>query len=420
MLRTADLEYHLPNDLIAAHAAEPRDSARLMVVSRSDPARIDHHIVRELPDILADRLGPRLAHTTMVFNATRVLPARLEGRKLNTNGRVGGLFMAEISSDAQPASPSTSTLWLVVLNASHLHEGTIVELLDPAGSPTGVTLRLLARDPSEVGGWRVAVDVSPRAGLSASTSVDILERVGHTPLPPYILKVRKAQGEPASDDQDRTRYQTVFAGEPTRVTTTTPASPATTTSETIVGSVAAPTAGMHFTPELLAALDSRGVRREHVVLHVGSGTFRPVESDIIEHHPMHAEWCSMSDSQTAALARRDRLVLCVGTTSVRTLESYADWHEQHTPNSPSTTPTPRWLSTRLLITPGYRWRWVDAMLTNFHLPRSTLMAMVAALLSPEITADGSIGVQRLKALYSLAVERRYRFYSYGDAMLILP
>jgi S-adenosylmethionine:tRNA ribosyltransferase-isomerase len=419
MLRTADLEYHLPGELIASHAAEPRDSARLMVVSRSDPSRIDHHFIRDLPDLLADRLGTRLAKTTMVFNATRVLPARLEGRKLHTHGKVSGLFMAEISS----TSPALH--WLVVLNAGHLHEGTIVELDAPnpsaSSTTTGITLRLLARDPSEVGGWRVAVELPPH--LTTSTTIDILERVGHTPLPPYILKARKQHNESADDHQDRARYQTVYAAETAAVSNTNTAenTPAIThTAETILGSVAAPTAGMHFTPDLLATLDSRGVRREHVVLHVGSGTFRPVDSDLIEHHPMHAEWCSISDAQAADFARRDQLVLAVGTTSVRTLESYAAWHEQHNSTPPRSTSAPRWLSTRLLITPGYRYRWVDAMLTNFHLPRSTLMAMVAALLSPDTTSTIPLGVERLKSLYTLAVEKRYRFYSYGDAMLILP
>jgi S-adenosylmethionine:tRNA ribosyltransferase-isomerase len=214
-----------------------------------------------------------------------------------------------------------------------------------------------------------------------------------TPIPPYIRKARQTAGIAISDAADRDRYQTVFAD-----------------AQTVhggLGSVAAPTAGLHFTPGLLAELERLGVERADVVLHVGPGTFRPVETAIVEEHPMHAEWCSMPHTAIEAIGRtraRGGRVVCVGTTSARVVETYAAREERGEAYE-------AWVETRILITPGYRWRWVDGLLTNFHLPRSTLMAMVAALL------DG--GVERLKGVYSEAISQGYRFYSYGDAMLVV-
>jgi S-adenosylmethionine:tRNA ribosyltransferase-isomerase len=188
------------------------------------------------------------------------------------------------------------------------------------------------------------------------------------------------------DAIDRERYQTVYAHER--------------------GSVAAPTAGLHLTPRVLTELDAMGIERAAVVLHVGVGTFKPVETEFVEEHPIHSEWCSMSPGTKHAIraAKRDgRRVICVGTTAARTVESFAAL-DGAGDDAPST------LDTRLLITPGYRWLWTDGLLTNFHLPRSTLLAMCGAML------DG--GVERLKGLYAEALGSGYRFFSYGDAMLI--
>jgi S-adenosylmethionine:tRNA ribosyltransferase-isomerase len=215
------------------------------------------------------------------------------------------------------------------------------------------------------------------------------------PLPPYILSARKASGHEADAERDAQRYQTVYADEP--------------------GSVAAPTAGLHFTPELLAALTSGGVGRTDVLLHVGSGTFKPVEAGVVEDHDMHAERCVMHERAVEAVrATREARgrVLAVGTTSARTLESYAAETER-------SGAVPSALDTRLLITPGYRWRWADGLLTNFHLPRSTLLAMVSSLFVRD-GEDPGVGVPRLLAHYAHAIESGYRFYSFGDAMLVLP
>lgn len=367
MLRTDVLEFDLPERLIATRPASPRDSARLMVVSRSDPSLIEHRTVRDLPDFLP-------AGDALVFNRTSVAPARLVGRRAETGGKVDGLFIADRTEAGGPAR------WAALLSAgSRLTEGARIELLSPSGEATGVALLVLGRESE---GFLVGVD----AATPLSTR-DALARVGATPLPPYILKARKDAGQDVSDDLDRAWYQTVYAD------------------RSAAGSVAAPTAGLHFTPELLERIDAAGVRRLWVTLHVGMGTFQPVKTTHVEEHPMHAEWFEAPRETLAALcgAARPKRVIAVGTTSARTLESL--------PAEPDASGDARG-ETRLLITPGWRWRHVDGLMTNFHLPRSTLLAMVGALF-PE-------GTERLLALYREAVRRDYRFYSYGDAMLVLP
>lgn len=390
MLRTADLDYDLPESSIAKEPASPRDAARLMVIDRTSGEASEHTIVRELPRLL--RKGD-----VMVFNATRVLQARLVGRREDSGGKVEGLFLSA-SADGRE--------WTALLRAKKVRENTSIRLIDERGVDTNVTLVPLRRDTSELGAWVVGVRVEGEPGGGAAAAgaalgaAAILDRVGHTPLPPYILKAREHTQEPVERASDRDRYQTVYAKQQ--------------------GSVAAPTAGLHFTPELLAALDALRVERVEVTLHVGTGTFKPVEVDVVEEHPMHSEWCSMSASAIERVRRakaEGRRVIGVGTTSVRTLESYAQAMESiAAPGAVgAATAAPASLDTKLLITPGYRYRWTDGMLTNFHLPRSTLLAMVGALLSDQST----LGVQRLITRYREAIERGYRFYSFGDAMLIV-
>lgn len=373
MLRTSELEYELPEELIATRAAEPRDSARLMVVSRSEPKVLEHAYVRDIARYL--KSGDRL-----VLNSTRVLRARLVGKK-PSGGKVEGLFLSAPTADE----------WIVMLGASHLHVGTRVDLILEDESLSGVWLELRQKLIDEPGAWRVQVH-----GARTQAAAE-LERVGRTPLPPYILKSRKRHEIAVADGDDRARYQTVFAP------TSNPASES-------LGSVAAPTAGLHFTPHLLEDLKVRGVTRSQVVLNVGTGTFRSVETETVEDHPMHSELCNLTQAtrdeiaQTRAAGGR---VFCVGTTSARTVESFAQATSTGDPQN-------EWMHTRILISPGYRWHWTDGMLTNFHLPRSTLMAMIGSLL------EASGGVARLRELYAIAVAERYRFYSFGDAMLIVP
>lgn len=349
MLRTDELEYDLPEGAVATRPASPRDSARLLFVP-GEHAPV-HARVRDLPGFL--RAGDLL-----VFNRSRVLAARFEGVRADTGGKVEGLYLRD--------GPEPGT-WEVMLKARRFRVGMRVQ----AGA---VELELLTRSaPDEPGAWLVRV-----RGDTATA----LDRGGLTPLPPYIRAARVRRGEHVEEAEDRAWYQTVYAEE--------------------AGSVAAPTAGLHFTPELLARLDTAGMRRASVVLHVGSGTFRGVEAATVEEHPMHAERCAMDDACRAeieAVRARGGRVIAVGTTAARTLESL--WASGA-----------REAETGLLITPGYRWLVVDGLLTNFHLPRSTLMAMVGALLPG--------GVPRLRELYHLALREGYRFYSYGDAMLVMP
>lgn len=390
MLRTSDLDYHLPEGRIATHPASPRDAARLMVVDRRTDA-VEHLFIRDLPEVLG-------RGDLLVANATRVLPARFRGIRIDTGGRVEGLYLRE--------GPHPGT-WVAMIRARRFLAGAPVRLHTPSGGESGFILRLVERMDGDGSEWVVEIGHDgPQTGGAASVEPDgppatpeVLGVVGLPPIPPYILSARRASPQPAesADAADREDYQTVFA-----------AGLAVSGDGRESGSVAAPTAGLHFTPGVLAGMAMRGVERAEVVLHVGPGTFKPVETEFVEDHPMHAEWCSMPVAVRGvvrAARQRGGRIVAVGTTSARTLESFgAD-------GGAAASAASEWLHTRLLITPGYAWRWTDALLTNFHLPRSTLMALVAAMLPG--------GVERLKGLYRSAIAEGYRFYSYGDAMLLL-
>jgi len=342
-MRTSDFDFDLPRELIAERPARPRDASRLLVVPAGDGAFADRAI-RDLPALLSP--GDLLVH-----NDTRVIPARLRGRRGDAAIEVtlhkaegGGRWRAF----ARPAK--------------RLKPGQRIAFADDfAASVT---------EKNEAG--EILLDF----GVGDAALLALLERHGEMPLPPYI---KRPKGGEAGD---RTDYQTVYAARE--------------------GAVAAPTAGLHFTPELFAALEARGVARTFVTLHVGAGTFLPVKVEDVSQHVMHAEWGEVSAASAAAIAetrKRGGRVVTVGTTSLRLLESAADeigairaWSGD----------------TRLFITPGTRIRTADMLLTNFHLPRSTLFMLVAAF----------AGLDRMKAAYAHAIARRYRFFSYGDACLI--
>ena len=364
-LRTEDLAYDLPEDRIATRPAEPRDSARMLVISRSSDT-LEHRKVSDLPDYL-------VPGDALVMNKTAVIPARFVGKRTDSGGKVEGLFLDE---------PEVGT-WRVMLKSNgRLRPGLVIELADGQDRPSGQVIRLGKRDGDE---WIV----HPESNLSAR---EILGAVGRTPLPPYILRARGVRGDRSVDDaQDRSWYQTVYA-DPDQGR-----------------SVAAPTAGLHFTPELLQTLLGKGVERLEISLDVGPGTFKPITTPTLEMHDMYWECYEVPPETLESLnAIQDRKkagesgrLFAVGTTSVRTLESLPDPLPVHE----SLTGT-----TDLFIAPPYDFRFVDGLLTNFHLPRSTLLALVAAL----------VGLERLLAVYEQAIREGYRFYSYGDAMLILP
>jgi S-adenosylmethionine:tRNA ribosyltransferase-isomerase len=367
MLPTSALDYDLPERLIATRPASPREDARLMVLQRSDPSRVEHCRIGDLPGLIP-------AGTTAVFNRTRVLPARFLGINLDTGGRVEGLWLED--------GPGDGLVWHAMVRARRHRPGRRMELVDATGNRSGVVLTLIERVSTD-GVWSLTVEDSRGRATS-----EILDAVGLTPLPPYIRGARKKAGLTVSDAEDRRDYQTVFAAE---------------ADEPGHWSVAAPTAGLHFTAEILEQLNTRGIARAEVMLDVGPGTFKPIETETVEAHQMHSEWCSLGDA--AAVLDAPAPVMAVGSTSARTLESFAI-------GSAAGRGVDGWISTDLMIAPGYQWQRVDAMVTNFHLPRSTLLLMVGAFLPG--------GIEQLLDLYGQAVEMEYRFYSYGDAMLILP
>lgn len=372
----AELEYALPAERIAQTPLAERDPARLLVLDRASGTLQDRR-VRDLPDFL--RPGDLL-----VLNNTKVLPAKFHARR-KTGGGVPGLFIEQESIG----------VWRVMLEGSKrlkLNESLVFD----CGPDCGVELLLEQR--LEEGHWRVRVvgTLSRRdvATLDAST---ILAVIGETPLPPYIHRsapfahrlktgaTQDAANVPEQPSADRDRYQTIFAERP--------------------GAIAAPTAGLHFTDELLDRCRSRGIETAFVTLHVGVGTFKPIAVDDLCMHRMHAERYELPASTAAVLAacrRRGGRVVAVGTTSVRVLETCADVLDGETPKAHAG-------ETDIFIYPPYRFRAVDALLTNFHLPRSTLLALVMAF----------GGIERIRAAYAHAIENEYRFYSYGDAMLIL-
>lgn len=381
VLRTSELEYDLPEDRIAIEPASPRDSALLMAVDRRRGSILEHAQVRDLPRFLR-------AGDVIVFNTTKVVPARLIGTREDTGGAVEGLFLSR-------SREGETERWVALLRAKKVRPGLRFVLENRLGEPSGVVLTAIGRVEGEAGAWAV--------GVENAAGGDALERAGHTPLPPYIIKAREHAHRQSDEATDLARYQTVYAR-----------------SE---GSVAAPTAGLHFTPELMSALEKMGVERVDVTLHVGTGTFRPVEVDVVEQHPMHTESCSMSKEAVVRVVRatrEGRRVIAIGTTSARTLESYARAMDALPGSGEGASAAierlPESIDTALLITPGYQWRWVTGLMTNFHLPRSTLLAMVGAFIG---AGAGDSGISSLRALYAEAIRMRYRFYSYGDAMLVL-
>ncbi|MGC9454376.1 MAG: tRNA preQ1(34) S-adenosylmethionine ribosyltransferase-isomerase QueA [Phycisphaerae bacterium] len=350
--RLSDFDYPLEDELIAQQPVEPRDSSRLMVLNRRDGST-QHRVFRELPNLLREG-------DVMVFNDTRVIPAKFTCRR-SSGGRIDGLFLRE----PQPGR------WEVLLRGARRCRTD--ETLSLVGSDA--ELKLL----ENTGQGRWFVEVNP-----PGAAVDILESVGSTPLPPYIHRPG-----PLPDAEDRRRYQTVYADRP--------------------GAVAAPTAGLHFTPRVLNELASVGVESVRVTLHVGLGTFEPVKNEELSAHDMHSEWYELSAgaAETLTAAREQhRRVVAVGTTSVRVLETVARRHGKIQAAS-------GW--TNLFLYPPADFHVTDALLTNFHLPRSTLLMLVAAFCSPGETG----GIRTIHNAYAEARRRKYRFYSYGDAMLIL-
>lgn len=353
-LTTDDFDYHLPAERVAQAALAERDQSRLMVLDRAS-GDLGHHVFAELPALLR-------AGDVLVLNDTRVIPARFFARR-ETGGRIEGLFLRADEDGC----------WRVMLKgAARCKAGQRLT--------AGDDLQLELVENLGQGRWVLRAE-------TAESAVAVLDRIGQTPLPPYIRRPDDSQ-----EQADRPRYQTVYARQP--------------------GAVAAPTAGLHFTPEVFDTLDQRDIERITVTLHVGLGTFLPVKADALDAHDMHAEWYDLSAEAAVRLnvARAaGRRIVAVGTTSVRVLETVArdvsgEGELFRAANG----------CTDIFLYPPAEFRATDALVTNFHLPKSTLLMLVAAFCEP----GGTDGLPMILAAYAEAVAREYRFYSYGDAMLI--
>jgi S-adenosylmethionine:tRNA ribosyltransferase-isomerase len=373
-MKTDDLDYKLPEELIAQEPIARRDASRLLVLDRAT-GEIEHRVFRDISDYVA-------APDLLVANESRVIPARIYARKEPSGGHVEILLLRRLN-DWQ---------WHCLVGGARTQVGTVLRLVadGPVDSAVDVTAEVTETGERGERTLRFSEPIEP-----------YLDTLGHTPLPPYIHH-RLADPE---------RYQTVYAKTP--------------------GSAAAPTAGLHFTPDLLLSLRERGVGLTFITLHVGLDTFLPITEDDIENHQIHREWCQV-DLRTTQQINRAKLsggqVIAVGTTSVRVLETAARQGFLRSPQmrlatSSAAGATPKnvpyscpWQAlapfdgfSDLYITPGFRFRVVDALITNFHLPRSTLLALVMAF----------AGEENIRRAYAAAIQERYRFYSFGDAMLIV-
>ena len=347
----SDFDFHLPPELIAQHPASERSSSRLL--DGSEPEPIDR-IFKSLPELMQ-------AGDLLVFNDTQVVKARLFGEK-STGGKVELLIERVLPEHRVVAHMKVSKKPPI---GAKLHMG-----IDAKHGAAGFEAILLGRWPDDKGAlFCFQLNDEPHA---------LMAQYGHVPLPPYIERPYDGSASDADIAEDEARYQTVFARKP--------------------GAVAAPTAALHFDEALLQQLKDRGVNTASVTLHVGAGTFQPVKSENIAEHTMHSEWYDIPEKTQHALHEcraRGGKVWAVGTTSVRTLESWAQSGQAQG-------------DTQIFITPGFEFQWVDCLITNFHLPKSTLMMLVSAL----------AGYEHVMRLYAHAISKQYRFFSYGDAMLL--
>jgi S-adenosylmethionine:tRNA ribosyltransferase-isomerase len=357
-MRVDLFDFDLPEERIALRPIVPRDAARLLVVD-AKANRFEDRAIRDLPELLQPR-------DALVVNDTRVIPARLEGI------RVRGDSVAQIEVTLH-ARENDNTWRAFARPAKRLAIGERIRFGETSESMACLLASLDATVLAKDGGGEITLAFD----LTGPALDEAIATLGQMPLPPYIASRR------ATDARDERDYQTIFAEE--------------------AGAVAAPTAGLHFTPELIAELETRGIALHRLTLHVGAGTFLPVKAEDTRDHRMHAEWGTLSaqtaDALNATRANGGRIV-AVGTTALRVLESAADVNGTLHPFSDETS---------IFIEPGYRFRAVDALVTNFHLPRSTLFMLVSAF----------AGLDLMKRAYAHAIEQEYRFYSYGDACLLL-
>jgi len=357
-LRTLDFDYSLPPELIAQHPAPQRDQSRLLVLDRST----EQTTHRQFPDLVS-YLQPG---DTLILNNSRVIPARLRGVKRDTGGQIEILLVEEVAKN---------DWWALLRPGKRVRPGSVIDFTQHDGSPASLSAELIEKN--EAGHCRLRFQCD-------GDVLDAIDALGEIPLPPYINREAGA-----SSPEDLERYQTVYAK--------------------ARGSVAAPTAGLHFTPELLRQIKDRGINIHYVTLHVGLGTFATIKVERIAEHQMHSERFEISAETVAAIAATKaagKRVFAIGTTTVRVLESAAAQNDGQLTAMRGTT--------RIFLYPPYRFRVVDCLVTNFHLPQSTLLMLVSAFATPGEMS----GRELMLNTYAEAVRERYRFFSYGDAMLI--
>ena len=354
-MQTSDFDYDLPEELIAQTPLKDRASSRLLVLDKITGKYQDKHFA----DIL-DYLAPGDA---LVLNETKVLPARIYGTKPETGGAVELLLLKDLGND---------TWECLARPQKRLKPGTIIHF----GNNKAPLLTATVTEPKEEGITHIKFTYK-------GIFLEILEKLGTMPLPPYIHEQLK----------DQSRYQTVYAKN--------------------LGSAAAPTAGLHFTPELLATAEQKGVKIIKITLHVGLGTFRPVQTDDLKSHKMHTETYVINQAAADtlnAVKKSGKKIVAVGTTTIRTLESNLQNHQQFTAETKDTD---------IFIYPGYQFKAADALITNFHLPKSTLLMLVSAFCdNPSTNSAKNSGLSKIKAAYAHAIKAKYRFFSFGDAMFI--
>ena len=359
-MKTSQFWYPLPQRLIAQHPAERRGTEKMMVLHR-DTGVVEHRHIADIVDYIT-------ANDLLVVNDTKVFPARLLGKWADSDGAVEVLMIAA----APEAETVKELVWNCMLGSGRkCREGQVAVF-----GPNGELKARLLQPLTGIGMWKVEF-------VCERPLMELLDEFGHTPVPPYV----KREGTREEELADRERYQTIYAR--------------------VVGSVAAPTAGLHFTPEIFAALEAKGVRRVAITLHVGPGTFRPVKAENIEDHQMDFEAFTVSPEAAEAInACRSRggRIFCVGSTPVRTLETVAA-----RPDADGRLVAPGSGASNIFIYPPFEFKVCDCMLTNFHLPQSTLLMMISAL----------AGRERVLCSYALAVQKNYMFFSYGDCMLIV-
>lgn len=350
-MKISDFDYNLPEELIAKEPVKPRDKSRLLLLDKNN-GNIEHRVFKEI----IDYLNPG---DLLILNNSKVYPARLIGEKKETGGTVEVFLLKNINNNT----------WECLLGGKRIREGIVINFDKKLSGEIKINNENI---------WTVEFS------LGKDELMKKLKKIGHVPLPPYI---KRSQSNKKQEKEDQKNYQTVFA------------------SDEKVGSVAAPTAGLHFTPRLLKKILDKGVQIEYLTLHVGMGTFLPVKVDNIKNHKMHSEWVEIETRVVEKINKTKKngnRVIAVGTTTTRSLEALVLSQNRDFEIRSSSA----WVN--IFIYPGYKFKVVDALITNFHLPKSTLLMLVSAL----------AGNKNIKKAYAEAIDNRYRFFSYGDAMFI--